>query len=119
MVTHCRKQRAVTGVWIEEYEMAHIPQKLASGPWFTTIGVGGPTGYWLLPEETLLMVSSGRMELLDEDGLEMGVLGAWGACIEPTGGVNTYLVRTAGFLPDFRFTHSCDGLGIMSFDLGI
>jgi hypothetical protein len=38
------------------------------------------------------MVSSGRMELLDEDGFEMGVLGAWGACIESAGGVNTYLV---------------------------
>ena len=38
------------------------------------------------------MVSSGRMALLDEDGFEMGVLGAWGACIEPAGGVNTYLV---------------------------
>jgi hypothetical protein len=72
--------------------MSHIPQKLCTGPWFQNTGVGGPSGQWLLPEETLLMVSSGRMELLDEDGFEMGVLGAWGACIESAGGVNTYLV---------------------------
>jgi hypothetical protein len=38
------------------------------------------------------MVSSGRLELRDEDGFEMGVIGAWGTCIEPAGGVNTYLV---------------------------
>ena len=38
------------------------------------------------------MVSSGRMELLDEDGFNMNVLGAWGACIEAAGGVNSYLV---------------------------
>jgi hypothetical protein len=79
-------------VWIEEYEMAHVPQALCSGSWFQHVGVGGPSGYWLFPEETLLMVSSGRMDLLDEDGFEMGVLGAWGACVELAGGVNTYLV---------------------------
>ena len=89
---HDRKQRASTGVWIEEYSMCHIPQGLLTGPWFQNTGIGGPSGQWLLPEETLLMVSSGRMELLDEDGFEMGVLGAWGACIEAAGGVNTYLV---------------------------
>ena len=72
--------------------MSHIPQSLLTGPWFQNTGIGSPTGQWLLPEETLLMVSSGRLELLDEDGFEMGVLGAWGACIEPAGGVNTYLV---------------------------
>jgi tRNA-splicing endonuclease subunit sen54 N-term len=72
--------------------MAHVPRELCTGPWFQTIGTGGPTGTWLLPEETLSMVSSGRIELRDEDGLEMGVIAAWGACIEPAGGVNTYLV---------------------------
>jgi hypothetical protein len=38
------------------------------------------------------MVSAGRMNLLDEDGFEMGVFPAWGACIEAAGGVETYLV---------------------------
>jgi hypothetical protein len=90
-LTH-RKQGAACGVWIEEYEMTHVPQALSTGSWFQHVGVGGPSGNWLLPEETLLMVSSGRMDLLDEDGLEMGLLGAWGACVEPAGGVNTYLV---------------------------
>jgi tRNA-splicing endonuclease subunit sen54 N-term len=88
-----RKQGAACGVWIEEYEMTHVPQALSTGSWFQHIGVGGPSGNWLLPEETLLMVSSGRMDLLDEDGFEMGLLGTWGACIEPAGGVNKYLVR--------------------------
>jgi hypothetical protein len=87
-----RKQRAATGVWIEEYGMTHVPRALCTGPWFQNIGVGGPSGHWLLPEETLLMVSSGRLNLFDEDGLEMGVLAAWGACVEAAGGVNTYIV---------------------------
>jgi hypothetical protein len=72
--------------------MTHVPQALSTGPWFQHCGIGGPTGYWLLPEETLLMVSSGRMDLLDEDGFDIGLIGAWGACIELAGGVNTYLV---------------------------
>ena len=38
------------------------------------------------------MVASGRMELRDEDGFDMGVIGAWGACVEPAGGINAYLV---------------------------
>jgi len=75
--------------------MAHVPQELCTGPWFRSIGFGAPSGQWLLPEETLLMVSSGRIELLDEDGFEIDVLGAWGACIEPAGGVIRYLVRIA------------------------
>lgn len=87
-----RKQGAACGVWIEEYEMTHVPQALSTGSWFQNIGVGGPSGNWLLPEETLLMVSSGRMDLLDENGFKMGLLGAWGTCIEPAGGVNKYLV---------------------------
>lgn len=72
--------------------MAHVPRALCTGPWFQTLGVGGPTGTWLLPEETLIMVASGRMELRDEDGCDMGVIGAWGACVEPAGGINAYLV---------------------------
>ena len=87
-----RKAGAATGVWIEEYEMAHVPTHLCSGHWFQNIGVGAPSGYWLLPEEALFMMSAGRMELLDEGGLEMTLLGAWGACIDPAGGVNKYLV---------------------------
>jgi tRNA-splicing endonuclease subunit sen54 N-term len=87
-----RKQGAACGVWIDEYQMAHVPQTLATGPWFQNIGMGGKSGYWLLPEETLLMVSSGRMDLLDENGLDMGLIGAWSACIEAAGGVNAYLV---------------------------
>jgi len=90
-----RKHGASCGVWIEEYEMAHIPRDLCTGTWFQHIGVGGPTGHWLLPEETLLMVSAGRMELLDENGFKMGLLGTWGACIQAAGGVNTYLVKFA------------------------
>jgi hypothetical protein len=43
------------------------------------------------------MVSAGRMELLDEDGLKMGLLGTWGACIEAARGVNTYLVCSIQF----------------------
>jgi hypothetical protein len=92
-----RKHGASCGVWIEEYEMTHIPRDLCTGTWFQNIGVGGPTGHWLLPEETLLMVSAGRMELLDEDGLKMGLLGTWGACIEAARGVNTYLVCSIQF----------------------
>lgn len=82
-------------MWVKEYEMAHVPKDLCTGPWFRSIGFGAPSGQWLLPEETLLMVSSGRIELLDEDGFEIDVLGAWGACIEPAGGVIRYLVRIA------------------------
>jgi tRNA-splicing endonuclease subunit sen54 N-term len=74
--------------------MAHVPQNLCTGPWFQSIGIGCPSGQWLLPEETLFMVSAGRMELLDEDGLEIDLLGTWGACIEGAGGVNDYLVQT-------------------------
>jgi hypothetical protein len=74
--------------------MTHVPKDLCSGPWFQTIGIGAPSGYWLLPEETLLMMSAGRLELLDENGFEMTLLGAWAACIEPAGGVNKYLVHT-------------------------
>ena len=73
--------------------MTHVPRKLCTGPWFQNVGMGAPSGHWLLPEETLLMVSSGRMNLLDEEGFEMSVLAAWGACIEDAGGVDTYLVR--------------------------
>jgi hypothetical protein len=73
--------------------MTHVPRGLSTGRWFQNIGTGGPSGNWLLPEETLLMISSGRMELLDENGFEMNVLGAWGACVEAAGGVNAYLVR--------------------------
>jgi hypothetical protein len=72
--------------------MTHIPHSLCTGPWFHTTGIGAPCGQWLLPEETLFMISAGRMELFDEDGFQLDVLGAWGACIEAAGGVNTYLV---------------------------
>ena len=94
-VSRIRKQGAACGVWIEEYQMAHVPQALSTGSWFQHIGFGGKSGYWLLPEETLLMVSSGRMDLLDENGLDIGGLGAWGACIEGAGGVNSFLVKTS------------------------
>ena len=86
--------------------MTHVPRDLCTGTWFQNLGVGGPTGHWLLPEETLLMVSAGRMELLDEDGFEMGVLGAWGACIEAAGGVNAYLVRKLRCHANCRYIHS-------------
>jgi hypothetical protein len=41
----------------------------------------------------MLMMSSGRMQVLDERGMEMGLLGVWGTCIDGAGGVNCYLVR--------------------------
>jgi tRNA-splicing endonuclease subunit sen54 N-term len=116
-ISEFRKQGAACGVWIEEYEMAHVPQNLCTGPWFHTIGIGSPSGQWLLPEETLFMVSAGRMELLDEDGLEMGLLGTWGACIEGAGGVNTYLVPASiVHLFNGRYILSCEELGIMFSD---
>jgi len=119
-LTHfCRKHGASCGVWIEEYEMAHIPRDLCTGTWFQNTGVGGPTGHWLLPEETLLMVSAGRMELLDEDGLKMGILGAWGACIEAARGVNTYLVSSLNHDSNPRSILNCEGRDIMFFDWGI
>jgi hypothetical protein len=55
------------------------------------------------------MISSGRMELLDENGFEMNVLGAWGACIEAAGGVNVYLVRIIDLMVNSRYIHSCGG----------
>jgi len=97
--------------------MAHIPKDLCSGPWFQTIGVGAPSGYWLLPEETLLMMSSGRLELLDEDGLEMTLLGSWAACIEPAGGVNKYLVLKSLCISDIRSTLIYAALATPCFDL--
>lgn len=96
--------------------MAHIPRNLCTGTWFQNIGVGGPTGHWLLPEETLLMVSAGRMELLDEDGLKMGLLGTWGACIEAAGGVNTYLVSPLNRDSNVRSILNCEERDIMFFD---
>jgi hypothetical protein len=95
--------------------MTHVPRELSTGRWFQNIGVGGPSGNWLLPEETLSMVSSGRMELLDENGFEMNVLGAWGACIEPAGGVNAYLVQTLSFSANFRYIRNCDDQAITLF----
>jgi tRNA-splicing endonuclease subunit sen54 N-term len=73
--------------------MGHVPQELSSGSWFQNTGTGGKSGYWLLPEEVLFMVSSGRMDLLNEQGLDLGLLGTWGTCIESAGGVNVFLVR--------------------------
>ena len=97
--------------------MTHVPQALCTGSWFQHSGIGGPTGYWLLPEETLLMVSSGRMDLLDEDGFDMGLIGAWGACIELAGGINTYLVYSLKLLDsNSRFTRNCEGRVILPFD---
>jgi len=87
-----RKRGAATGVWLEKSSLCHIPRSLCTGPWFQTIGLGGPDGHWLLPEEALLMVSSGRMTLLDENGLELNALTAWGACVPPAGGIHNYLV---------------------------
>lgn len=97
--------------------MTHVPRNLCTGPWFQNTGFGSSTGHWLLPEETLLMVSSGRIELLDEDGFAMGVLGAWGACIESAGGVNAYLVGHSVLFANRRYTPNCDALDIMCFDL--
>jgi tRNA-splicing endonuclease subunit sen54 N-term len=67
--------------------MGHVPQALSSSSWFQNTGTGGKSGYWLLPEEVLFMVSSGRMDLLNEQGLELGLLGTWGTCIEGAGSI--------------------------------
>jgi hypothetical protein len=99
--------------------MTHVPRDLCTGTWFQNLGVGGPTGHWLLPEETLLMVSAGRMELLDEDGLKMGLLGTWGACIEAARGVNTYLVCSIYYESNFRSILNCEGQDIMFSDKDI
>jgi hypothetical protein len=67
----------------------------------------------------LLMVSAGRMELLDEDGLKMGLLGTWGACIEAARGVNTYLVCSIHFESNFRYILNYEGQVIMFSDKDI